>query len=103
MEIRICKNPAQLGASAAKHVAGILNQCIAEKGCARIALSTGASQFDTIAELVKQDVIYFVSGGFCKPYHKGWFLSWPLRTALRYLENGILYRADKIQEVDNAE
>ena len=56
MEIRICKNPAQLGASAAKHVAGILNQCIAEKGCARIALSTGASQFDTIAELVKQDV-----------------------------------------------
>ena len=56
MEIRICKNPAELGASAAKHVAGVLNQCIAEKGWARIALSTGASQFDTIKELVKQDV-----------------------------------------------
>ena len=40
----------------ANHVAGIINQCIAEKGCARIALSTGASQFDTIKELVKQDV-----------------------------------------------
>ena len=56
MEIRICKNPAELGASAAKHVAGVLNQCIAEKGCARIVLSTGASQFDTFANLVKQDV-----------------------------------------------
>jgi len=56
VEIRICKNPAELGASAAKHVAGILNQCIAEKGCARIVLSTGASQFDTFANLVKQDV-----------------------------------------------
>ena len=56
MEIRICKDPAQLGASAAKHVAQVIRQCIAEKGCARIALSTGASQFDTIRELVRQDV-----------------------------------------------
>ena len=56
MEIRICKNPAQLGASAAKHVAQVIRDCIAKKGCARIALSTGASQFDTIRELVKQDV-----------------------------------------------
>jgi len=56
MEIRICKDPAALGASAAKHIAGVLNDCIAEKGSARIVLSTGASQFDTIAHLVKQDV-----------------------------------------------
>lgn len=56
MEIRICKNPAELGKSAAKETAAILRQCIAEKGEARIALSTGASQFDTIKELVKQDV-----------------------------------------------
>ena len=56
MEIRICKDPARLGASAAKHVAQVIRQCIAEKGRARIALSTGASQFDTIRELVKQDV-----------------------------------------------
>ena len=56
MEIRICKDPVELGKSAAKETAEILRQCIAEKGEARIALSTGASQFDTIKELVKQDV-----------------------------------------------
>lgn len=56
MEIRICKDPVELGKSAAKETAAILRQCIAEKGEARIALSTGASQFDTIKELVKQDV-----------------------------------------------
>ena len=56
MEVRICKNPEELGKSAAIHTANVINECIAKKGCARIALSTGASQFDTIKELVKQDV-----------------------------------------------
>ena len=46
MEIRICKNSEELGRSAAKHVAQVLREVIAEKGSARIALSTGASQFD---------------------------------------------------------
>ncbi len=56
MEIRICENSEMLGKSAAKETAEILRKCIAEKGCARIALSTGASQFDTIKALVKEDV-----------------------------------------------
>lgn len=56
MEIRICKNPEELGKSAAKETAAILRDCIARKGSARIALSTGASQFDTIKALVKEDV-----------------------------------------------
>ena len=56
MEIRICENPEKLGESAAKETAEILRKCIAEKGSARIALSTGASQFDTIKALVKEDV-----------------------------------------------
>ena len=54
MEIRICKNSEELGKSAAKHVAQVLKDCIAEKGSARIVLSTGASQFDTIKALVKE-------------------------------------------------
>ncbi|MDD6308502.1 MAG: 6-phosphogluconolactonase [Clostridia bacterium] len=56
MEIRICENPAHLGEQAAKYTAEILNDSIAEKGYARILLSTGASQFDTIQSLVKQNV-----------------------------------------------
>ena len=51
MEIRITKDRYELGKSAAKHVANILREVIAEKGLARIVLSTGASQFDTIVAL----------------------------------------------------
>ena len=54
MEIRICKNSEELGKSAAKHVAQVLKDCIEEKGSARIVLSTGASQFDTLKALVKE-------------------------------------------------
>lgn len=54
MEIRICKDSKELGKSAAKHVAQVLRDCIEKKGNARIVLSTGASQFDTIAALVEE-------------------------------------------------
>ena len=56
MEIRICKDRIELGKSAAKYVAESINSAIAEKGVARIALSTGASQFDTLAALIEEDV-----------------------------------------------
>ena len=56
MEIRICKDRYELGKSAAKFVANAINEVIAEKGVARIALSTGASQFDTLASLIEEKV-----------------------------------------------
>lgn len=57
MEIRICKDSVELGKSAASYVAGILKECIAKNGSARIVLSTGASQFDTLEALVKEEGI----------------------------------------------
>lgn len=54
MEIRICKDSKALGKSAAAHVAQVLRECIAEQGYARIVLSTGASQFDTLSALVEE-------------------------------------------------
>ena len=56
MEIRICKTKEDLGKSAAAYAAGIIRAAIEKKGYARIVLSTGASQFDTIASLVKEDI-----------------------------------------------
>ena len=56
MEVRICKDKLALGKSAAKYAAELLREAIAEKGYARIILSTGASQFDTLSALVKEDV-----------------------------------------------
>lgn len=58
MELRICKDRVALGKSAAAYVAQKLREIIAEKGEARIALSTGASQFDTLAHLIKEDVAW---------------------------------------------
>lgn len=54
MEIRITKDRYALGESAAKHTAAVLREVIAAQGSARIVLSTGASQFDTIEALVKE-------------------------------------------------
>ncbi len=53
MEIRICKDSVSLGKSAAEYVAKDLKRCIEEQGSARIVLSTGASQFDTLKALVE--------------------------------------------------
>ncbi len=54
MEIRICKDSKALGKSAAAHVAQVLRECIAKQGYARLLLSTGMSQFETLAALVKE-------------------------------------------------
>ena len=51
MEIRITEDRYALGKSAAKHIAQVLRDVIAERGHARIVLSTGASQFDTLEAL----------------------------------------------------
>lgn len=56
MKVKVLKNPDELGKKAAEYSAEILNDCIAKKGNARIILSTGASQFDTIKWLVQMDV-----------------------------------------------
>jgi len=56
MKIYILENPAELGKVAAQCSAEIINEAIARKGKARIVLSTGASQFDTIKALIETDV-----------------------------------------------
>jgi len=56
MEIKIFKNSKELGKHAAVFCRDVLNKAIKDKGGARIILSTGASQFDTLEALVKEDV-----------------------------------------------
>lgn len=56
MNINISKDPKALGQAAAKLVAKELNKAIAENGEARILVSTGASQFETLDALIKEDV-----------------------------------------------
>ena len=51
MKMHVLETPALLGQSAAKQAAGLIKEAIASNGTARILLSTGASQFDTITNL----------------------------------------------------
>lgn len=56
MKITLSKDAAQLGQRAADLTAALLNEAIARNGAARLVLSTGASQFETLGALVKKDV-----------------------------------------------
>ncbi|GAA4653817.1 glucosamine-6-phosphate deaminase [Anaerocolumna aminovalerica] len=56
MNIKILKDSIELGQEAAKYSAHIINRAITEKGKARIILSTGASQFDTLKALIESDI-----------------------------------------------
>ncbi|MCL6101025.1 MAG: 6-phosphogluconolactonase [Bacteroidetes bacterium] len=56
MNINIPKTPSELGKNAANLVAVKLKEAIREKGEARLLVSTGSSQFETLAALVVSDV-----------------------------------------------
>ncbi|MBQ8953455.1 MAG: glucosamine-6-phosphate deaminase [Clostridia bacterium] len=56
MKVTVAETSRLMGCLAAKEAAGIISEAIREKGLARIVLSTGASQFDTLAALVKENV-----------------------------------------------
>ena len=56
MDIKVFETSGELGAAAADMAAQVLNEAIGERGSARLLLSTGASQFDTLKELAARDV-----------------------------------------------
>lgn len=56
MKLIVSKSTKELGKASADHAAKLINQAIAEKGYARILLSTGASQFPFFEEFIKEDI-----------------------------------------------
>ena len=58
LTIHVSPTPEKLGEYAAAAVAQLLNQAVSRQGCARLILSTGASQFETLDALVKMDVAW---------------------------------------------
>ncbi len=56
MKRHIVKDAEELGREAAALTAEIVNRAIAERGEARLVLSTGASQFTTLGALLNEDV-----------------------------------------------
>lgn len=58
MRINIFKTTEEMGTDAAKLVARKLREAIVRQGSARLLLSTGASQFETIDALTREDVAW---------------------------------------------
>jgi glucosamine-6-phosphate deaminase len=56
MEINISKNVHELGREAGMAAAELIRNAIAEKGYANVILATGTSQFETLKQLVEEDV-----------------------------------------------
>lgn len=58
MRIHVFQTAQQMGADAAQLVAKRLNEAISARGNARLVLSTGASQFEMLEALVRQQVAW---------------------------------------------
>lgn len=56
MKIKVLANAEELGRAAGEYSASVLQQAIAEKGKARLLLSTGSSQFETLKALMAEDL-----------------------------------------------
>lgn len=56
MVIHICSDARELGKKAAKSAAAIINEAIRINGDARIVVSTGSSQFETLEALTREEV-----------------------------------------------
>ena len=56
METSVTNSPEELGIAAGKAAANLIRETIAEKGKANIILATGASQFETLNQLIKEDI-----------------------------------------------
>ena len=55
MNIHVYENTEEMGRRGAAQIAEKLRKAIAERGEARLLLSTGASQFETITALTKEE------------------------------------------------
>ena len=57
MDIRITQDPFELGKAAGASAAQLIREAIEEKGSANIILATGASQFETLHQLISEENI----------------------------------------------
>lgn len=57
MDIKVSKDPAEMGKLAGAKTAEIIRKSIAEKGNANVILATGTSQFETLSQLIRENDI----------------------------------------------
>ena len=55
----------------------------------------------SLDDLAKQELIVFDTGNYQKTYHRGWFLSWPIRNVVCLMSGGCIFTAEPIREKSN--
>lgn len=73
MKLQVFPTANELGAAAAQYSATLINQCIENKGKARILLSTGASQFEFFKSFVKMNIDW----GKVEAFHLDEYINMP--------------------------
>jgi glucosamine-6-phosphate deaminase len=92
MHIEVLPTPEELGVRAATLAASLIRRAISEKGSARVLLSTGSSQFETISALSRQDVDWARVEAFHLDEYAGMSESHPA-SFVRYLKERFASRA----------
>jgi len=90
MNIHISQNPLELGKAAGISAGGLIREAIAEKGTANIILATGASQFETLNQLIKDKNIDW---GRVVMFHLDEYIDLPITSPAsfrRYLQERFL-------------
>lgn len=55
-------------------------------------------RIESLDELYSCEFIIFDYGGFYKVYHNGWFNSWQVRNCINLINNGCLFKAEKVEK-----
>ena len=93
LKVKVFDNKDELGKAAAVSVAQKLNETISEKGFANLILATGASQFEFLEHLQKQEIDWKRITVFHLDEYKGMSITHPA-SFRKYLKERIL---DKVQ------
>lgn len=100
MNVIINQNPKALGKAAAAKTAELIRESINKKGYANIILATGASQFETLNHLIKEDGIDWSK---VTMFHLDEYISLPethKASFRKYLKERFLEKVPKLKQVN---
>jgi glucosamine-6-phosphate deaminase len=99
MKISVQDDPLKLGEEAGKKAAELIRAAIREKGSATIILATGSSQFETVAQLTREDN---VDWGTVTMFHLDEYIGLPMShkaSFRRYLKERFLDKVPDLKAV----
>jgi len=98
MKITISESPLNLGEVAGSFAANLIRETIKEKGQANIILATGTSQFETLNQLIKEDIDW----SKVVMFHLDEYIGLPITEPAsfrKYLKERFLAKVDPLKEV----